>query len=883
MSILYRKICMAWTAVITAVMIAFVLVGVPTGIAKDHHILASAAETDAAVITAQIAEVEIDMEQLEKNHYLVTVPVTVLDNDIGFEAIQCGAAWDTTHLTALGAKTTGNGLLPNLIFNREKNFIWMQFMAHNYVETDLCTITFQVNENAKPGDYYVVQGEAYDLNGDRAECITSGNGTYAVEVISGGIHIVDDIVPAVSVEIGDVIVEEGTLEENDYIVEVPVKATVNNGFFGLRFVLSWDASKMQALPPSSIVPEELSIRPSMSAAKGEGWVEIFATETYTGSSLCTLQFALPDTVKPGDKFQITAESVSTGGIKSTVISTNGTEGTLSVQSGSIMVRSTQPVTTFANANIAFPKMEVTLEDLQQNDYQVSYPICVGKNSAFTKLAFGASWDASKLSLVDCVCDDLKNLEMNPAYSRTQDAMWMDFTYQGIGGAYLDTALCTLTIQLNRDVAVGDSFEISAEEEGFHGVAGEVVNTKGEDGMLILKSGSIEIITEEERDTEIGLEVGDVTVDTEDLYYSDNEVSVPILVHQNTKGLSSVSFGISWDAALAQPVEVKPADSEIFGVRSDFDSAQDAVWLTFISIDSENGYDYYESEQCIGYLVLRLADDIAVDDVVPIYMDTVSRAGVMSSAMTAEDVPVVPAVMNGSVRVVGDAGGDVTTTASTEWTKPTLTSTETLATTAAELTTIEITTALSETSESTSTETIESSSTGTSTQSTATSTSETETSTSVVVEQAYLSHQLLTLTVGRTASLTFYPDANSDGYYNWLSQDSDVVRVDTIGSATTVQISALRIGVTTVAVMCNGEIYRCEITVVPAGTLFGSGDVDMDGIMDTTDLVLINKLIIGAADGLSEQALHNADLNGDGCVDCKDSLLLLQKLMKVSSA
>lgn len=880
-------------------MMTMTLLTTPVGHAIQPTVTAEEITDDT--ITLQIDTVEIDIDQLKRDNYLVTVPVSRLGNT-SFETFQCGAAWDTSQLTVLGTRSTADGLMANLMFTKEKDFIWMQFMGREYTGSDLCSITFQVNENVQPGDFLVVQGEIYDVDGYPAQYVGTDANLHPVAANSGGIRIVENVIPDVTVEIGDVTVEVGALEDNDYIVEVPVKATVNNGFFGMRFGLSWDASKMTALPPSSFVPEGLSITPSMSS--GTGWVRIFADETYKKSELLTLQFILPETVRPGDQFTITAEMTGAAGTPAMVINSDGTEGTLNLKSGSIRVKSNQPVSVYANANIAFPQIEVTLEELKKNNYQVSYPIPIAKNSALTELSFGASWNPNELIVTDSVSDDAENLALDTSYSPDQDALWFAFSHQGKGAAYLGTALCTMTLQINANAAEGDVYQITAENQSFYGADGEVLNVSGEAGVLILKSGCVKIVTEEEKSAQIGLELGDIAVNTEELYLSDNQVSVPILIHQNTLGLISVSFGVSWDAAQATPLEVKPANNEVLGVKTYFEDSQDGGWVTFISIDPYNDYTFTDSEMCIGYLVLQLTDAVQVGDTIPVYMDTASSSGESASGVSANGLLATPKLINGSVHIL-DASSSETTTDTTEWTKPTRTSTTTALTTAsassAESTTAadsntttetiiteQTTTTAAETTtavKTTTGATASSTSTASSHETTASETTAEKTTSltsSALAAEAHLSHELLTLTAGQTGTLTFYPDENSAAIFNWVSRDPHIVRVNTVGNVLTVQIEALKTGVTTVSVMCGDEIYRCEITVVAAGTLHGFGDVDMDGKIDTADAVLMSKCIAGVCTGWTNESIKNADLNGDGIVDCKDILLLWQNLTNTAS-
>ena len=75
----------------------------------------------------------------------------------------------------------------------------------------------------------------------------------------------------------------------------------------------------------------------------------------------------------------------------------------------------------------------------------------------------------------------------------------------------------------------------------------------------------------------------------------------------------------------------------------------------------------------------------------------------------------------------------------------------------------------------------------------------------------------------------------------------------------------------------GQVYSCQVTVLAADTQ-SSGDVNGDSQTDLSDLVTLNKILVGqvAPDGDESQS---ADLDGDGYVDSGDALLLMQLLMR----
>lgn len=253
-------------------------------------------------ITMQIGVTEVTMDQLKQNHYLVTVPVTI-PNNTGFDAFQGAASWNTDQLTVLGARCTGSGLLPMFSYTPEKDMIWMPFLSTGYDGSALCEITFQVSDSVQGGDFLPIQVETQDIFGKDIN-YTSGQEKGAVAGISGGIQIVDHVVPKMEVRIKNVTVTMQDLEDNDYIVEVPVEAKTNNGFYGVQFGVSWDPEQLVGMSPSGSVPSGLSLLPSVSNASGSGWFQLFADSTYSGSELFTLRFQVPESVYAGATYRI---------------------------------------------------------------------------------------------------------------------------------------------------------------------------------------------------------------------------------------------------------------------------------------------------------------------------------------------------------------------------------------------------------------------------------------------------------------------------------------------------------------------------------------------------------------------------------------------------
>lgn len=68
-----------------------------------------------------------------------------------------------------------------------------------------------------------------------------------------------------------------------------------------------------------------------------------------------------------------------------------------------------------------------------------------------------------------------------------------------------------------------------------------------------------------------------------------------------------------------------------------------------------------------------------------------------------------------------------------------------------------------------------------------------------------------------------------------------------------------------------------ITTVPENELPVPGDVNLDGVTDLTDAVLLQKILLGQVTG-NEAQLENGDCYADGVLDCRDVLALMQQLL-----
>ena len=123
-----------------------------------------------------IGKVEVTMDELQENNYLITVPVDISNNNNGWDALAFGMAWNTNEITFCGSNT-GNLILSAMNegisisgsgfqISQDDMKGWVTYVSipssdgPNYVKGDgsILNITFKVNENAQPNDIYYIDG-----------------------------------------------------------------------------------------------------------------------------------------------------------------------------------------------------------------------------------------------------------------------------------------------------------------------------------------------------------------------------------------------------------------------------------------------------------------------------------------------------------------------------------------------------------------------------------------------------------------------------------------------------------------------------------------------------------------------------------------------------
>ena len=88
-----------------------------------------------------------------------------------------------------------------------------------------------------------------------------------------------------------------------------------------------------------------------------------------------------------------------------------------------------------------------------------------------------------------------------------------------------------------------------------------------------------------------------------------------------------------------------------------------------------------------------------------------------------------------------------------------------------------------------------------------------------------------------------------------------------------KLSAIAASLMTAVMLCSPFSAKAETEL----TVTTAGDINLDKIFSISDLVLMEKYLLGA-ETLSEQAFVNADLNGDGCADVFDLCLFRKELV-----
>lgn len=63
-----------------------------------------------------------------------------------------------TRMSVQGARSTGNMKLPILTIANDKRQIWMMFIENDCKETNISSLTAEINPDVKVGDTFVLEG-----------------------------------------------------------------------------------------------------------------------------------------------------------------------------------------------------------------------------------------------------------------------------------------------------------------------------------------------------------------------------------------------------------------------------------------------------------------------------------------------------------------------------------------------------------------------------------------------------------------------------------------------------------------------------------------------------------------------------------------------------
>ena len=120
---------------------------------------------------------------------MVTVPVT-MPNNPGFTVLQFGVKWDVTRMSVQGARSTGNMKLPILTIANDKRQIWMMFIENDCKETNISSLTAEINPDVKVGDTFVLEGAYADYADNKALYKDKTMKSHDLNIVSGTITIV---------------------------------------------------------------------------------------------------------------------------------------------------------------------------------------------------------------------------------------------------------------------------------------------------------------------------------------------------------------------------------------------------------------------------------------------------------------------------------------------------------------------------------------------------------------------------------------------------------------------------------------------------------------------------------------------------------------------
>lgn len=805
-----KRIIKKWIAMAAACLIAILSVSMamPTVSANNLTIY-----TDN-MRDIVIGEVEISYDELVENNYMVTVPVTMPENP-GYVTMQFGVTWDTSRMTGLGARSTGDAQIPLFAFAIDRTFLWVSFVGMQCVTEELCSVTFQLDESAYIGDYFPVDGAYEDYNHNQAWYGDMDKRRNAVNIVSGGIRVVESTPAAADVQLPEVSTTKQTLSESGYTVDVPLTLNQNTGFHEMAFGVTWDPTQLTDVSlVTDSIPEGLTVQADLDAESGFGWLTITAKKTYRQQALCTLQFQVTESAKIGMVCPLEHCLRNSNDTAAYVKNIVGETGTLTLQDGKVSVKSNVTPSQFAMGSIVIPRMEMTLEELEAGGYELRVPIRLSENSSMYEMAFGISWNSGKMQLMECIPDDTTNLKLTT--KTAPDQIWMQFTYQGDDTAYMGTDLCTLVFQLSEEtVELGDTLSLVQMAQNLMGETPYMLGYTGTTGKLTVTDGEIVILTATEKNSPVIVKLPDITIDYDTLKTHKYKVELPLTMKKNT-GFASLCFGVGWDTDIATPLQVLNLNTQHLGVQETAYTDSDMIWLNYIGVDPNTQYMYYDMS--LSTLTLQLSEEVQPGDVIPIYAMRNTPDGTVSSRVYGGGITSVPVIENGSITITGETG-DVST---------------------------------------------DSGSIGN--------------SSSVINDQTgnVLEESQIVLREGQQTTLYFDMQTSSQDTPVWMSKNPNIVQVNAQTEGKTAYLTAMKPGTTTVHVSYLGRTYSCEVTVLSGDLTIG--DLNTDGEVNMQDIILISRYLMHDKTNCYVPNLKNGDMNADNCVNSADISLLAALLL-----
>ena len=135
-------------------------------------------------------------------------------------------------------------------------------------------------------------------------------------------------------------------------------------------------------------------------------------------------------------------------------------------------------------------------------------------------------------------------------------------------------------------------------------------------------------------------------------------------------------------------------------------------------------------------------------------------------------------------------------------------------------------------------------------------------------------ELIMTSIGTPVVLE-YPDATET--VTWISANPTVVKVDDDGT-----LHALQEGTANILATCKGKTYMKSVTVnfsMSSESKLKAGDANGDGNVDISDVVFINKVVLGKEIFTAEQ-IALCDFNENGIVDATDALTLMKIVVNI---